>query len=287
MARCFFAFSAVGGVAFALYACTPELDKPALASLDALVEAYDHPPGVLTDDNVGEIAVQAAALLVDLESGNPAEFFVEVLSTMESELEERGVLQADADDSEAAVRIDAAVRLRVPCPGPDPDVPSHDGSFGSLELVTRIDDNRLAAVAQGTATACWFPITGGRRDEDDGRDGAVGSAGEGVDGGARAATGLSLDGQLFAHHDFVDEQIRVLLSVDGTLTLHVAPERVLHQLDLRVSGSLLETRVTMNDMSFVVFRDQERFGIRDARTTYSCKLQERVCEDTTGGVLRW
>lgn len=268
MARSSFVFSALLLSGLLLSGgCDPQITQPTLADLSATLRAYEAPSGVLTADNVEAAVAAAAPRLRQLQEANPEQLLLGLVSELEPELESRGVITADGGRSEAVLRIDAAIRLRFACPGPNPDAPQQDGRFGRMVLESRIDANVLASVIQGSAHACVFSAASATRD---------------------AAT---LDGALFLNlYARPTEDLRelgLLWVLDGSLTSSVDPEHPLRNFDARTRGALLESRLDVAGAEVIAFTEGTTFGIRDARARYTCDVDARTCSAPDGTTLPW
>ncbi len=256
MARCSFAFSAL----LMLAACSPQIRQPELADLSATARSYDAPSGELSSANVEALVRSASSAAARVAASNLQELVFSVVGTLEPDLEERGIIQRDQGQSRKRVSVDASVRLRVPCPGPDPAAPSTSGEFGSLELVTRVDDNVLADVLQGTAERCVTPGT------------------------PSSASATVLDGMVYLQ---TFESSQVLLVVDGTLGNAALPDAPLGAFDARFSETMVETRIVFEGTEVIAFVDGDLFGLRDAHTRYTCTPLLRSCAGEDGSLLVW
>lgn len=257
MVRCSFAFSALLMVA----ACSPQIRQPELADLSATARSYDAPSGELSSANVEALVRSASSAAERLAASNLQELVFSVVGTLEPDLVERGIIQRDAGQSRNRVSVDANVRLRVPCPGPDPAAPSTSGEFGSLELITRVDDNVLADVLQGTAERCVTPGT------------------------QTSASATTLDGMVYLQT--FDSSRQVLLVVDGTLGNSDLPDAPLGAFDARFSETMVETRIVFEGTEVIAFVDGDLFGLRDAHTRYTCAPLSRSCAGEDGSLLVW
>lgn len=257
MVRCSFAFSALA----ALWACSLQIRKPELADLHATAKAYDAPGGVLTSRNVEGLVQRASSVAIRIDNANVGELVFATVGKLEPELEARGVLQSDQASGRERVSVDASVRLRLPCPGPNRDAPATRAEFGQLDLVTRVDDNVLAEVIQGTAERCVFPAA------------------------PSSASATTLDGMLYLGRLGSDRQLLVVF--DGTLRNSANPDAALGSFDARLSEGLVETRIELDDTEVIAFVEGTTFGLRDARTRYVCDALARSCVGVDGTALSW
>lgn len=246
-------------------ACSPQISQPELADLGDTLAAYESPRGVLSSDNVEELVATAAQRLRGLSLANPQQLILAVVDDLEPELEARGLVDSTVDERHS-LSVDASLRLRVACPGPTHDEPDAGATFGSLNLVTRVDDNALAHVIQGQAHACTFPAS-------------------------EEAASSMLDGDIFLYrYDALSTQVadaRFLLVVEGALSTTSAEGTELRNFDARLLGPSLELRLDVGGAEVIAFLDGETLGIRDARARYTCVLETRVCQAGDGATLTW
>lgn len=259
MAHCSFAFSSL--LALVVAACSPQIRQPELADLSETARAYDAPSGELTRANVEALVRSASSIAERVAASNLHEFVFSVVGALEPDLEARGVIERDQSDQRKRVSIDASVRLRVPCPGPDREAPSTSGEFGRLDLVTRVDDNVLANVLQGTAERCVIPGT------------------------PSSGSATTLDGMVYLQTFGANHQ--VLLVLDGTLGNSTAPDAPLEAFEARFSEEMVETRIRLESTEVIAFVEGETFGLRDSHTRYTCEPLQRSCTGADGSLLPW
>lgn len=237
-----------------LSACTLEI--PPSPDLSDLASEYEHPDGVLNEDNIESIADAARAALERVEHLSSLDFVVETLDQVSEQVQE-----FSRATSESRFKVDLWSETRAPCPGASGDGESSEEA-GMFVVSLAVEASRIRPTIWGEFAACRLERAGVTAELD-------------------ATLEVFLDGDYELHSlEFESYLFRIAgdIQIGGAATEGSLDFRILRE-------QAIEVRVP-SEVGHVVVRfargeDQEA-ALRTGDGTFCCHFDDRRCASVSG-----